>query len=274
MPEFAILFAVSLLFCCIGFKRFVWFMSVGYGLSAAGIGLALFVLTLVKGESSAIYLIECVLLMVYGVRLGGFLLARELKNKSYQKKMDELGMNTKTPIFVSAFMWLFCGFLYICQTAPACYRLINGFASKPNAWAYVGALVSVLGIVLEASSDKQKSAQKAKNPGMPAMEGLFRLCRCPNYFGEILFWTGVFLSGIGAVQGAQWIIAVTGYIAIVFIMFSGAKRLEKRHIKNYGAKPEYNAYADKTPIIIPFLPLYHMVTPEDVKKEEEKKGKK
>lgn len=274
MPEFAILFAVSLLFCCIGFKRFVWFMSVGYGLSAAGIGLALFVMTLVKGQTSVIYLVQCVLFMVYGVRLGGFLLVRELKNKSYQKKMDEIGMNAKTPIFVSAFMWLFCGFLYICQTSPACYRLLNGFAAQPNVWAYIGAVVSAVGIALEATADKQKSAQKEKNPGMPAMEGLFKLCRCPNYFGEILFWTGVFLSGIGAVQGWQWAVAVFGYIAILGIMFSGAKRLEKRHIKNYGSKPGYHAYADKTPILIPFLPIYHMVKPEDLEKETQKKGKK
>lgn len=274
MPEFAILFVVSLLFCCIGFKRFVWFMSVGYGLSAAGIGAALLVMALVKGQVSAIYLVSCALLVVYGVRLGGFLLVRELKNKSYQKKMNEIGMNAKTPIFVSAFMWLFCGFLYICQTAPACYRLMNGFAAQPNIWAYIGAVVSAVGIVLEATADKQKSAQKEKNPGMPAMEGLFRLCRCPNYFGEILFWTGVFLSGIGAVKGAQWIVAVFGYIVIFGIMLSGAKRLETRHIKNYGSKPEYNAYADKTPILIPFLPIYHVTTPEKIKAEEAKKAAK
>lgn len=274
MPEFAILFAASLLFCCIGFKRFIWFISVGYGLSAAGIGLTLFIMSLVKGETSVIYLIQCVLVIVYGIRLGGFLLARELKNKSYQAKMDSIGMNTKTPIFVSFFMWLYCGFIYVCQAGTACYRLVNGFASQPNAAVYIGVIISAIGIILEAAADKQKSAQKGKNPGMPAMEGLFRLCRCPNYFGEILFWTGVFISGFGAVKGVQWIIAILGYVEIVGVMFSGAKRLETRHIKNYGDKPEYNAYADKTPILIPFLPLYHMTTPEKIKAEEEKKAAK
>ena len=37
-PQIWILYLVSLACCCIGFFRFVWFMSVGYGLSTAGIG--------------------------------------------------------------------------------------------------------------------------------------------------------------------------------------------------------------------------------------------
>ncbi len=42
------LFAVALVACCMGFKRFVWFMSVGYGLAVAAIALA----TLVAGARS------------------------------------------------------------------------------------------------------------------------------------------------------------------------------------------------------------------------------
>ena len=74
--------------------------------------------------------------------------------------------------------------------------------------------------------------------------------------------------------GVQWIVAVFGYIVIFGIMVSGAKRLETRHIKNYGSKPEYNAYADTTPILIPFLPIYHVTTPEKIKAEEAKKAAK
>lgn len=274
MPEFLILLIVSLALCCIGFKRFVWFMSIGYGLSAAGIGAALLVMALIRGDYSVIFLIQCLLFVIYGIRLGGFLLVRELKNKGYRAKLEEIGANTAPPIFVSIFMWIYCGAIYVCQAAGPCYRFANGFASKPNVCAYIGVAISAIGILLEATADKQKTAQKAKNPDMPAMEGLFKLCRCPNYFGEILFWTGNIISGIGAVQGAQWIVAIIGYVEIVGVMFSGAKRLEKRHIKNYGSKPEYNAYADKTPILIPFLPIYHMVKPGEEEKAVKKGGKK
>lgn len=49
-----------------------------------------------------------------------------------------------------------------------------------------------------------------------------------------------------------------GYVCIVFIMVDGAKRMEKGHISRYGEKPEYRAYAEKTPIPFPFIPLYHL----------------
>ena len=74
----------------------------------------------------------------------------------------------------------------------------------------------------------------------------------------MLFWTGVLIGGIGAVNGLQWIIAILGYILIVYVMLSGAKRLELRQNKNYGDNPEYQAYVKKTPIIFPLIPLYHL----------------
>jgi hypothetical protein len=52
--------------------------------------------------------------------------------------------------------------------------------------------------------------------------------------------------------------AIIAYNCIVYIMFNGAQRLEKRQIGRYGNDPDYNAYADKTPIIIPFVPIYHL----------------
>jgi protein-S-isoprenylcysteine O-methyltransferase Ste14 len=61
------------------------------------------------------------------------------------------------------------------------------------------------------------------------------------------------LNGVG-----QWLMAVISYICIVFIMFNGAQRLEKRQMARYGNNKEYNDYANKTPIIIPLLPIFHL----------------
>ena len=87
--------------------------------------------------------------------------------------------------------------------------------------------------------------------------GLYRIVRCPNYLGEMIFWTGVLLSGIGSLTGAgQWIMALIGYIGIIFVMFSGARRLEIRQNKNYGKDPAYQKYVKTVPILVPFIPLY------------------
>jgi steroid 5-alpha reductase family enzyme len=73
----------------------------------------------------------------------------------------------------------------------------------------------------------------------------------------MLFWTGVFVSGIGSNASVwQWISVLVGYLGIIYVMFGGARRLEMRQNRSYGNDPEYQAYVKKTPIMIPFIPLY------------------
>ena len=269
--SFWVFVIVALICCSIGFKRFVWFMSVGYGLASAGIGLTMLIISLTKGFN-LLFLIQCVLFIVYGVRLGVFLLVRELKNENYRKKMAEVGGDATVPLFVAIIMWLMMGMMYTCQSSGPIYRLLNGASN--NVSLIIGILISAIGIYIEALADKQKSDAKKINPDMPAMDGLYKICRCPNYFGELLFWTGSILSGICAVEGKQWFIVLLGYILIVIVMMSGAKRVETRHIKYYGDKKEYNDYADHTPLIFPFIPLYHLTNAEKIEKESKKKYEK
>lgn len=120
-----------------------------------------------------------------------------------------------------------------------------------------GGAIRLCGVVLESAADLQKNAAKKKNSHRFVDTGLYRLVRCPNYLGEMVFWTGVLVSGIGALQGiGQWIMALIGYVGIVFVMFSGARRLEIRQNKNYGKDPEYQQYVKTVPILLPFIPLY------------------
>ena len=39
-------------------------------------------------------------------------------------------------------------------------------------------------------------------------------------------------------------------------MFSGARRLEVRQAVTYGNDPEFQKYIKKTPILLPFVPIY------------------
>jgi len=255
-----IFFALSLLVCLCGFKKYVYFMSIGYGFSVAVIGAAMAVMGIAGLYPAAgiAHYIQFVLFVVYGFRLSGFLLIREIKNATYRKTLAEAtGDESKMPIFVKIVMWLFLAVLYVAQTSGVAFRLFNGAAGSVCQW--IGIAISAFGIILEAVADQQKSKQKAERPDMVATKQLYKIVRCPNYFGEILFWTGVTVSALDALIGAgQWITVIIAYILIVFIMFNGAQRLEKRQMARYGNNEEYKAYADKTPIIIPLLPVYHL----------------
>ncbi len=257
------LIAVAAAICALGFYRFVWFMSVGYGLAVAGLGAAMLALGAAAKKADLCIAVLCVLALVYGVRLGGFLLVRELKNKAYKQVLDSQ-TSKPVPFPVKLCMWAFMAVLYTCQVSPVWYRINN--TGRGDALAWIGAVIACAGIVIEGISDRQKSASKAKDPGKPAMDGLFKISRCPNYFGEMTFWTGIFVSGLSILKGGQWAVALIGYVCIIFIMVSGAKRLEKRQNRNYGSDPEYRRYADTTPILLPFIPVYHLVKDGEDKK--------
>lgn len=259
-----ILLAVCAVLCCVGFYKFVYFLSIGYGFAVAGGGIAVLVMALINPTETPIWIlaVQAVLFVAYGIRLSGFLLIRELKNVSFKKTdvaKETLAKNDekKMPVFVLVTIWVSVAILYTAQVAPMLFRYDN--ASTDFAVPVIGFAISVFGLILESVADNQKSAQKKVRPDMVATEGLYKIVRCPNYLGEIIFWTGVFISGVttyGTV--GQWLVAVLAYVCIVYIMFNGAQRLEKRQMARYGENEEYNNYADKTPIIIPLLPIYHL----------------
>jgi steroid 5-alpha reductase family enzyme len=190
------------------------------------------------------------------------LLIRELKNVTFKKTdvaKETLAKNgeKKMPIFVLATIWVSVAVLYTAQVSPMLFRFDNDCTDYIV--PVIGFAISVFGLILESVADKQKSAQKKLRPDMVATKGLYRICRCPNYLGEIIFWTGVFVSGITAYATVgQWITAILAYVCIVYIMFNGAQRLEKRQMERYGNDKAYNDYANTTPIILPFVPIYHL----------------
>ena len=255
-----ILLAVCAVLCAVGFYKFVYFLSIGYGFAVAGGGIAVLIMALVNGTEAPIWvlLIQAALFLAYGIRLSGFLLIREIKNAAYRKTLKEAtGDDKKMPFFVLFTIWVSVAVLYTAQVSPMLFRVTNNVSGIVA--PIIGFVVSIGGLILETIADEQKSAQKKVRPDMVATEGLYKMCRCPNYLGEIVFWTGVFITGLNAYKTVgQWITAIIAYICIVFIMFNGAQRLEKRQMARYGKDKEYNDYANKTPIIIPLLPIYHL----------------
>lgn len=254
-PAFWIIIAAAAAACAIGFKKYVYFISIGYGLSISAVGICLLCIY-ARQLSSFPKLLACLLLILYGFRLGGYLLLRELKSASYNKKMaTEISDGSHMTFPLKIALWLTCVLLYVLMTSPIIYRFANHDPS--DALFVIGLIIMAGGIVTESLSDLQKSQAKKANPHRFCDKGLFSFVRCPNYLGELLIWTGVLLSGLTALHSiGQWICAILGYLGIVYVMFSGARRLELRQDRTYGSDPEYQKYVKSVPIMIPFVPLY------------------
>lgn len=255
-----ILLAVSLAVSAVGWKYFIYFFSLGYGYGVTALAVTL--LIMYNGSITWSTVALCTLLMVFGCRLGTYLLLRERKAAAYRKILYDPSLQKKKPIGVIIMVWLFCALLYVLQVSPVAFRMDNASAGKEvsELWAWIGAAITLCGILLEAVSDLQKSAAKKRDSKSFVSTGLYRIVRCPNYLGEIVIWTGILLSGIGASLAVwQWIVAIVGYIGIVYVMFSGARRLELRQNEVYGNDDRYQKYAQNTPILIPFLPIYSLV---------------
>ncbi|MBQ7785730.1 MAG: DUF1295 domain-containing protein [Clostridia bacterium] len=247
-----IIFAVCMAACSFGFIKYIYFISIGYGFAVAAGAVAVAVLFF--DSLDAIALIQMVLYICYGVRLSGFLLMREIKSAAYRKTLKAV-TNADRSLPVKLIIWVSVALLYTMQVSAMFYRLYNGVhqAALPIA----GIAISVAGLILEAQADYQKSAQKKENPNSVAMKGLYRFVRCPNYLGEVIFWTGVFIGSLSSVQGMQRLLPLLAYVMIVLIMCNSAQRLEKRQMKRYGNDRAYQRYANSTPILFPFVPLYH-----------------
>lgn len=249
------IFLLSCLISSIGFKKFIYFISYGYGNSITGLGLYL----LISNKGLTVEdIILGTLYILYGLRLSTFLFLRNQK-QSYQRKVsDKIEVKKQPTMFVKIMIWLTVALLYACQSSPLGYRIISPKKENENKiLLYISFIISITGFIIEIIADNQKSAAKKINPNRFVDTGLYKIVRCPNYFGEIIFWTGNFISGFNVYVGfSQWFITFLGYAGIVFVMFSGARRIEINQNQFYGKDEKYKEYVKKTPILIPFLPLY------------------
>lgn len=252
-----ILLAISFAVSALGWVYFIYFFSIGYGLAISALTVATAIIF--RDVLTLPAAILCGVLFVYGIRLATYLFLREKRSASYKHILYQPENTVKKPVFVMVSIWIACALLYVGQISPATFYLFNMEQGAPvnDLWAWIGAVVATAGVIIEMVADAQKSAAKKVNARRFVDTGLYRIVRCPNYFGEVLMWTGSFVICFGACcTVGQWVIAGLGYIGIVYVMFSGARRLELRQDETYGKDPEFQAYIKKTPLIIPFLPIY------------------
>jgi steroid 5-alpha reductase family enzyme len=253
-----ILLAISLVVNTVGFRYFVYFVSIGYTFSIVGMCLA--ALLIFHAQFNIFAALQMTGLLIWGLRLGVFVLRREAQ-PSYQKEKDSIQKQYGgITLPVQLLIWVFVSLLYVFMFLPPLFNLSNAsLFSAPLTYAFElgGATILFGGLILETIADRQKSAFKTRYPRQFCNVGLYRWVRCPNYLGEILVWLGSWVMAIPCYADLwQWLGSLIGFACVVLVMMGSTKRLEISQDERYGKLPEYQMYIRSTPVLFPFLPIY------------------
>ena len=192
------------------------------------------------------------MVLFWSLRLAGFLFIRISKAGS-DSRFDDI--KTRPLRFLMA--WTLQG-LWVLLTAAAALAVITGGAREPlGIIGIVGIAVWLVGIGIEIVADAQKSKFKAdaSNDGKFINTGLWAWSRHPNYFGEILLWTGMAIVAIPVLQGWQWATLISPvFVAFLLIRVSGIPMLEEKADERWGGEDDYERYKRRTPVLVPKPP--------------------
>ena len=132
------------------------------------------------------------------------------------------------------------------------YTVVAVGARSFGALDAVAILVTGTAIALEAAADQQLRAfvTTRHNTSNLLASGLWAWSRHPNYFGEILFWWGLFLFGLAA-DPTSWWTGIGALSITILFRFASLPMIETRMLLN---KPDYKAQVERTNLLIPWFP--------------------
>lgn len=222
------------------------------------VGSATFVTTtmaalLLSGHSDPRALLPAALVLVWALRLGTFLFKR-VHDDGGDDRFDEIKQSA--PRFLVA--WTLQA-LWVTLTASAAFASITATTVRPplDVTFVVGLLVWLVGFVVEVVADRQKRAFR-KDPqqrGRFIHTGLWAWSRHPNYFGEILLWTGLLVLASSTLSGWAWVVVLSPlFVTLLLTKVSGVPLLEARADARFGDDADYQRYKANTPVLIPRPP--------------------
>ena len=187
------------------------------------------------------------LISLWAIRLGSFLFMR-IHHDGEDKRFRSI-----KPSASQFFMtWTLQGLWVSLCSMCALTAISSNTGIVTNAFFYIGLALFILGFAIEVMADMEKSAFKAnqENKDKFITTGLWARSRHPNYFGEIVLWTGIAVMSFSSLEGLQYLTLISPiftYLLLVYV--SGVRMLEARGDLKWGDDPEYQEYKKKTPVL-------------------------
>ena len=202
-------------------------------------------LLLINKNLSFPHLILITIVGIWAIRLGSYLYIRnmghpeDIRYSKMRSKYGNVGL-----FFIN---YLIQAILIAIVSLPL-QSVLSTNNLELNIISWLGGIIALAGITIEALSDKQLKAFKKDtlNNGKVMSLGLWNYSRHPNYFGNSLFWWGISIYSLSLTF--ELIVLVSPIIMTYFLLkVSGVSMLESQ-IKH--TKDGYKEYIDTTSAFI------------------------
>lgn len=284
MIIYAIIFALTLAIATIGFTRFdesglliPFFVTLGYFTVfyvvaqiikdnsivdwGWGVGFVIGSITtlLTTSNPTELSYIIVAFIAIWGVRLSARIVKRNWgkpEDFRYANWRKEWGDRAMIIAFFRVFM--IQGMINFVVGA-ASYTIIkfNQFSLDQNfQWMVIlGLLISLTGLFFEVVGDEQLRRHIKAGTRTLMNKGLWSITRHPNYFGEILIWSGLYLSGVtlfvsSSVSSIFYVSLIISPLLMSLVLIKISTPLLEKHMQKYDGWTEY---AKNTPKIFPFI---------------------
>ena len=200
-----------------------------------------------SANANAANIVIVLLISLWALRLGSFLFMR------IHKDGEDKRFRTIKPSATKFFMtWTLQGLWVSLCSMCALTAISSDSGVVVNALFYFGLGLFIFGFSTEIVADNQKSKFRSfpENRDKFIASGLWAKSRHPNYFGEIVLWTGIATMSFSSLEGWQYLTLISPiftYILLVYV--SGVRMLEARADKKWGDNDDYIKYKSETPVL-------------------------
>ncbi|KAJ7070640.1 DUF1295-domain-containing protein [Mycena amicta] len=237
-----------------------------------------------------------ILVMVWAVRIAGFLFFRVLKT-GHDGRFDTIRKSffKFLGFWIAQILWVWIVSLpVVILNAPAVSDVGHGGSSPKFGTSrdIAGLVLWALGFLIESTADAQKYRYKSSkiiSKDKPVDKGAWAWSRHPQYFGEIICWWGMWILCLSpttngslpaASRSAQYGSIVSPIFTVIVLMFgsgmpgSAKPQAQRFYLKSHGpgARPEdaiiwaqYKEYLRRTSILVPLPPVIYGPLPKIIK---------
>lgn len=198
-----------------------------------------------EGVLSLGRIVLSLMVILWGIRLGGFLFYR----------IHKMGKDIRFDAFRNSKS----GFLkfWILQSVSIWIIVLPVMIGLSKEWNVINIypiLLWTIGILIESVADWQKFSfrNRLQSNGAFIDYGLYKYVRHPNYLGEILIWISIFWFVSPYLGGIEWFTLISPiWVIVLLVWISGIPLIELTNVHKYKDNKRFEAYFKRTWRLLP-----------------------